>query len=322
MPDAVRLGYWLSSEEHAAHELVALAGRAEGAGFGTAMISDHLHPWVRAQGHAGHVWTTLGAIAERTDRLQVGTGVTAMVHRNHPINVAHAAATAAVLFGDRFFLGVGSGERLNEGPFVARWPRAGERRTRMGEAIDVIRALWRGGNVNHDGEHWRVEHLQLWELPAAPPPIYVAASGRRSAALAGERGDGMIAIAPDARLVETYRGAGGDGPRIAQVHVSLAASRDDALDVAWRWWPNGAIAGSVLSELARPQQFEAIAAATERTAVEDTVVCAVDASAVVAAIDRYVGAGFDSIYLHQVGPDQDRLMDMATTELLPHYRAG
>ncbi len=283
------------------------------------MISDHLQPWVPGQGHAGHVWTMLGAIAQATERLEVGTGVTAMVHRAHPINVAHAAATAAVLFADRFFLGVGSGERLNETPFVARWPRAGERRDRMGEAIEVIRTLWRGGNVNHDGEHWRV-NLRLWESPATPPPIHVAASGARSARLAGEVGDGLIAVTPDARLVDAYRGAGGDGPCIAQIHVSLADTHDAALDQAWEWWPNGAVAGPVLGELARPQDFEALVSSTERDAIAGTVLCATDVEPVVAAVDRYVGTGFDTVYLHQVGADQRRLADLATSELLPHYR--
>ena len=316
----VRLGWWLSSEEHDARWLVEQASLAEAAGFETAMISDHLQPWVPRQGHAGHVWTVLGAIAQATDRLEVGTGVTAMVHRSHPINIAHAAATAAVLFEDRFFLGLGSGERLNEAPFVARWPRAGERLDLMGEAIEVVRALWRGGNVNHDGEHWRVENLRLWELPATSPPIHVAASGPRSARLAGELGDGLIAVTPDARLVDTYRGAGGQGPCLAQVHVSLADSHDAALDQAREWWPNGAVAGPVLSELACPEHFEAIAGTTARDAIGDTVVCATAAEPIVAAVDRYVGAGFDTVYLHQIGPDQHRLADLATNELLPHYR--
>jgi coenzyme F420-dependent glucose-6-phosphate dehydrogenase len=322
MPERpVRLGWWLSSEEHGARRLVEHAGLAEAAGFTTAMISDHLQPWVMRQGHAGHVWTTLGAIAHATERLEVGTGVTAMVHRSHPINIAHAAATAAVLFEDRFFLGVGSGELLNEGPFAARWPRPGERRDLMGAAIDVIRQLWLGGDVNHDGEHWRVEQLRLWELPAAPPPIHVAASGPRSARLAGEVGDGLIAVTPDASLVHTYRGSGGQGPCTAQVHVSLAGTHDAAVDQAWEWWPNGAVASAVLSELRSPRHFEAIAHRTQRDAIGDTVVCATNAEPIVAAVDRYVGAGFDTVYLHQIGPDQRRLADVATTELLPHYRA-
>ena len=317
----VRLGWWLSSEEHSARCLVEHATTAEAVGFRTAMISDHLQPWVRPQGHAGHVWTTIGAIANATDRLEVGTGVTAMVHRSHPIGVAHAAATAALLLEDRFFLGVGTGERINEQAFVERWPRAGERREQLGEAIDVIRQLWRPGNVNHDGTHFRVENLRLWELPAAPPPIHVAASGPRTAVLAGEVGDGMIAVSPDSALVDTYHGSGGHGPCIAQIHLSIADTMDAAIDNAWTWWPNGAVAASLLAELSRPEHFEAVAGSTRRDAIHATVVCATSADPIVTAIDRYVGAGFDTIYLHQIGPDQQRLADLAAGELLGHYAA-
>jgi coenzyme F420-dependent glucose-6-phosphate dehydrogenase len=128
----IRLGWWLSSEEHDPRTIVEHARLAESSGFTTAMLSDHLLPWVPRQGPAGHAWTTLGAIAVATGRLEVGTGVTAMIHRNHPIDVAHAAATAAVLFQDRFFVGVGTGERLNEQPFGERWPRAAEGRHPLG----------------------------------------------------------------------------------------------------------------------------------------------------------------------------------------------
>jgi G6PDH family F420-dependent oxidoreductase len=316
---SLRLGWWLSSEEHDPGRLVDHAQLAEQAGFTTAMISDHLLPWVRAQGHSGHVWTTIGAIAHATAALEIGTGVTALVSRSHPIEVAHAAATAAILLEGRFFLGVGTGERLNEQPFAERWPRAGERRERLGEAIGIIRRLWQGANVNHDGPHWRVENLRLVERPASPPPIHVAASGARSAGLAAEAGDGLIAVTPDARLVEAYRGAGGEGVRSAQLHVSLAASADEAADNAWRWWPNGAVAPPALTELARPEHFEAVAERSRREAIHDTVICTTGSDAIVGAIDRFVGAGFDTVYLHQVGPDQRRLADLARAELLPHY---
>src|SRR5690349_20064423 len=127
----VRLGWWLSSEEHDPRDLVRQSQAAESVGITTAMISDHLRPWIRHTGHAPFVWTTLGAIAHATDEIEVGTGVTAMVHRVTPIAVAHAAATTAVLFEGRFFLGLGTGERLNEQAFGRRWPRPGERRARL-----------------------------------------------------------------------------------------------------------------------------------------------------------------------------------------------
>ena len=318
----IRLGWWLSTEEHDPRHLVDDASRADSIGFDAVMISDHLQPWTPAQGHAAHVWTTIGAIARATERVEVGVGVTAMVSRNHPIDVAHAAATASVLLEGRFVLGVGTGERLNEQPFGERWPRGGERRERLAEAIDVIRALWRGGSVNHDGAHWRVENLTLYDRPAAPPPILVAAAGKRSARLAGESADGMIGVTPDARLIAVYRGSGGTGSCVGQVHVSLAATMDEALDNAWTWWPNGAVAGAVLGELAQPEHFAAVASSARRESIRDTVVCATDAGPIIAAIDRFVGAGFDTVMLHQIGPDQRRLADLGASELLGHYRGS
>lgn len=318
----LRLGWWLSSEEHDPRHLVEHAQLAQSVGFPTAMLSDHLLPWVRRQGHAGHAWTTLGAIAQATDTLEVGTGVTAMVHRNHPIDVAHAAATAAVLLEGRFFLGVGSGERLNEQPFGERWPRPGERRERLREAILVLRMLAEDKNANHRGDHFNVENLRFTIRPAAKPPVYVAAGGKRTAELAGELGDGLIMVTPDSKLVATYRGAGGQGPCLAQVHISMADTMDDAVENAWRWWPNGGISSPLLAELARPQHFEAVAETTRRESIHETVVCATEPGPVIAAVDRFVGAGCDTVYIHQIGPDQQRLADMARDELLPHYQSA
>ena len=316
----VRLGWWLSSEERSPRDLVADARLAEQTGFTTAMISDHLQPWVPSQGHAGHVWTTIGAVASATDSLELGTGVTAMLRRSHPLVVAHAAATAAILLEDRFFLGVGTGELLNERPFGGEWPRPGERRRRLRDAIEVVREIWDGGLVNVDTDHWTVEQFRLHERPATPPPIYVAASGKRSARLAGAVGDGLVAVVPDTSIVDVYRGSGGNGPTIGQLHVSLAGTLDEARQQAWHFWPNGAVAPELLTELARPDQFEAASRNLVPEAIEQTVVCATGPEPVVAAIDRFVAAGYDTVYLHQIGPDQRRLAALASTDLLAHYR--
>ncbi len=294
---------------------------AETAGFPTAMISDHLQPWVRRQGNSSYVWTVIGAIAQATDILEVGTGVTALVHRNSPITIAQAASTAALLLHDRFFLGLGVGERLNEQPFGRRWPRTGERREQMKEAIEVIRRLWSDENVNHRGTSWSVENLRMATLATRPPPVFIASSGKLSAQLAGEVGDGMIGVQPDAQLIDVFRGSGGEHkPCLGQLHVSLAATSSDAEDNAWKWWPHGVVPPAVLGELARPEHFEAIADAVGKESIGETVVCATSPQPIIAAIDRYVGAGYDTVYIHQVGPDQKRLADLAMAELLPHYR--
>ncbi|MBI5088053.1 MAG: TIGR03557 family F420-dependent LLM class oxidoreductase [Actinobacteria bacterium] len=318
----IELGWWLSSEEHDPRRLVDLGVRAEHAGLGVAMISDHLQPWTRHQGQSPHVWTVLGALARETESLRLGTGVTAMVHRNDPIDVAHAAATVAIMSENRFFLGVGTGERLNEQPFGRRWPASSERRDRMAEAIEVIRRLWAGDVVNHRGTYWNVEGLRLATRPAVPPPIHVAATGRLSATVAGESADGLIGVTADQKIVEVFRGTGGEGkPCTAQLHVSLAATADDAFANAWEWWPNAVVPPPLLGELARPEHFEATSQAVGPADIERTVTCATDAGPIVAAIDRLVGAGFGTVLLHQVGPDQDRLLRLCETELLPHYAA-
>jgi G6PDH family F420-dependent oxidoreductase len=225
------------------------------------------------------------------------------------------------MYEGRFFLGVGTGERLNEQAFGRRWPPTGERRARLREGVDLIRRLLAGETVDHRGEHWTIENLDLATRPSLSPPLYVAASGPRSAAMAGEIGDGLIGVVADGHLTDVFRASGGnDKPRLAQLHVSLAATVDEAIDVAREWWPNGAIAPEVLAELSRPRDFEAAARTAARDAVLSTVVCTADIEPVIEAIDRFVAAGFDTVYLHQIGPDQQRLADMASAELLPNYK--
>src|SRR3954468_636298 len=163
--ERLELGYWLSSEEHGPHALVDHAVHAEEVGFRSAMISDHFHPWVRAQGESPFVWGVLGGIAHATSALRIGTGVTAPIIRMHPAIVAHAAATAAAMLEGRFFLGLGTGERLSEHVVGERWPGATERRAMLEEAVGVIRKLLAGGNVNHVGAYFRVENAELFTRP-------------------------------------------------------------------------------------------------------------------------------------------------------------
>jgi coenzyme F420-dependent glucose-6-phosphate dehydrogenase len=318
-PRPLRLGYWLSSEEHAAPRLVEHAVAAEAAGFTTAMLSDHLHPWVPQQGHSPFAWTVLGALAQATTTLEVGTGVSAALHRMHPVVLAHAAATVATLMPGRTFLGLGTGERLNEQLGGARWPPPAERREVLEEAITVIRRLWAGGEVHHRGRHVTVEGVQLHSLPASPPPLHVAASGPRSARLAGEAGDGLIAVAPDPTIVQAYEAAGGTGPKLGQLHVCWARDEAEARRTAHRWWPNGGMRGAVLSELSRPSQFAEVAKLVREDDVADAVVCGPDLDRHVAAIHRFVAAGFDTVYVHQVGPDQAGFLHAYRDEVLPRW---
>jgi coenzyme F420-dependent glucose-6-phosphate dehydrogenase len=313
-----RLGYWLSSEEHPPRRLVELAVAAEETGFRTAMISDHYHPWVGAQGQAPFVWGVLGAIAQATSELEVGTGVTAPIQRIHPAIVAQAAATAACLMPGRFFLGLGSGERLNEHVTGQHWPSAGARREMLEEAVEVIRALFEGKLVNHRGPHFTVEGARLYTLPDELPPIHLAASGKRSAALAGRIADGLIGVVPSPDHVDAFEANGGRGkPRLAQVHVCVDEDEAAARRTALRYWPQGAIEGTALAELPRPEEFEQLAALVTEDQVADVVVCGVDVDRHLEAIAEFATAGFDTVYVHGVGPDQETFLRFYRDEVLP-----
>src|SRR5829696_3306254 len=190
-------GYALSSEEHPPHALVENARKAEDLGFEFAMISDHFHPWTDRQGSSPFVWSVIGAISHATERIRLGTGVTCPTIRTHPAIVAHAAATSAVLMEGRFFLGVGSGENLNEHILGDHWPAPDERLEMLEEAIAVMRLLWQGGYQTHYGKHYPVKNARLYTLPDEPPPIYVSGFGSKSAQLAGRTGDGYCGVEPD-----------------------------------------------------------------------------------------------------------------------------
>lgn len=315
------LGYTLSSEEFDAPTLVAQAERAERAGFAFASISDHFHPWVDAQGESPFVWATLGAIAQRTERIELLTGVTCPTARVHPAIVAQAAATAAQLLPDRFSLGVGSGENLNEHITGERWPGVVERQNRLEEAIEVIRELWTGELKSHRGEHFTVENARIYSLPEELPPLLVAVAGESSVELAAKAGDGLIGTAPVAESVRQFRSEGGEGkPTYGQLHVCWAEDEEAAKELALEQWPNGAISGGYFLELPLPAHFEEAAEALDVDDIGKSIVCGPDPERHRAAIEEYVDAGYDHVYVHQVGPDQEGFFDFYEREVLPSFR--
>jgi coenzyme F420-dependent glucose-6-phosphate dehydrogenase len=318
---ATTLGYTLSCEEFDAPTLVAQAERAERAGFGFAGISDHFHPWVDAQGESPFVWGVLGAIAERTERLELLTGVTCPTQRVHPAIVAQAAATAATLLPGRFSLGVGTGENLNEHIVGQRWPATVERQARLEEAIEVIRKLWEGKLTSHRGEHFRVENARLYSLPEEPPPLLVAVAGESSVGLASRHGDGIIGTSPVAESVKQFREEGGDGkPTYGQLHVCWAEDEAAARKLALEQWPNAAISGGYSLELTMPAHYEEAAELVREEDVAESVVCGPDPERHRAAIQEYVDAGYDHVYVHQVGDDQEGFFDFYEREVLPSFR--
>lgn len=315
-----QIGYTLSSEEFGPGELVHHAELAERAGFDFASISDHFHPWVDAQGNSPFVWAVLGGVSQVTERIRVGTGVTCPTIRIHPAIVAHAAATAAAMLPGRFWLGVGAGENLNEHILGDRWPPAPVRHEMLEEAVEVIRSLWEGGLTSHRGRHYTVENARLYTLPDEPPPIYVATGGEKATELAGRIGDGMFGLIPDSSVIEGFERAGGSGPKIGQVHVCWAEDPDHARLTAMKFWPNGAVPGNLNWELPLPSLFEDAAEMVDADDIAENIVCGPDPEAHLSAVREFIDAGYDHVYLHQVGPDQEGFIEFAEKELLPELK--
>jgi G6PDH family F420-dependent oxidoreductase len=228
-----------------------------------------------------------------------------------------------VLAPGRTFVSVGTGERLNEQATGRRWPPVGERRAMLEEAIPVLRRLWAGETVTQRGGHVTVQGARLFTRPEVPPPLFVAASARRSAEVAGRLGDGMVAVRPDADLVKVFEASGGrGGRRSGQLHVCVADDEAAARRTALEWWPNGIVAPALLSELARPEEFEAASAHATPDDMARAVVCGADPDAHLAAIGRFAAAGFDHVYVHQVGPDQERFFELYEQAVLPSIDAA
>lgn len=310
-------GYTLSSEEHAPSALVARARQAEDAGLDFISISDHFHPWISAQGHSPFVWSVLGAIAATTDEIGAAVGVTCPTTRIHPAILAQATATVSLLMPGRFTFGVGTGEALNEHILGDRWPRPEVRREMLTEALSIIRALWTGETLDHAGEYYEVENARLFDPPDEAPPIVISGFGDEAVALAAEIGDGYWGHEPDAATIKRYEQNGGSGPRYAQISMCWAADAASARKTVHEIWPTGGIPGQLSQDLPTWTHFEQAAQlVTEDKAVE-TVPCGPDVEPVVESVQKFIDAGFDHVYFHQIGPDQDGFFRFWTDSLRP-----
>jgi G6PDH family F420-dependent oxidoreductase len=314
----MEIGYKLSSEEHSANDLIRYAQRAEELGFGFAAISDHYHPWTNKQGHSPFVWNVLGALAHTTQRIQIITAVTCPTMRIHPAVIAQAAATTATMMPGRFALGVGTGELLNEHIVADHWPEAAIRLEMLEEAIDVMRLLWEGGQQSHSGQYYVVENAKIYDRPEEPVPVYVAAAGKKASQLAGRTGDGLIAVAPQEETVTTFEGAGGRGkPKYAEVTVCWAPSESEGKAITKEWWPNVGLPGELGQVLATPAHFEQASELVTEDKLAESIPCGPDAERHLESIRRYADAGYDALFIHQIGPDQDGFLDFFKREVMP-----
>lgn len=311
-----RFGYFLSSEELAPHRLVEAAQSGERAGFDSVLVSDHFHPWMGSQGESPFVWSVLGGIAATTE-LEITTGVTCPTVRIHPAIVAQAAATTQVMAGGRFRLGVGSGENLNEHILGHRWPPVATRLEMLEEAVDVLRQLWAGEWVTHHGRYYIVENARLYSLPAAPPPVLVSGFGPEATGLAARIGDGYVNTSPQRELIEQYRKAGGNGPVVGAVKVCWHEDAGAAHKLVYELWRSSGLPGQLSQELALPAHFEAGAELVTEDQMAESISSGPDPDAHVEAIRPYVEAGFDEVFIAQVGPDQQGFLEFYDQELRP-----
>ena len=330
MTETQRIGYAAMLEQFSPTEAVELSAYAEQHGFSGVMAADHFQPWVPAQGQASFVWSVLAALGERTSG-DFGPGVTTPTFRWHPSMVAQASATLASMYPGRHWLGVGSGEALNEHVIAGYWPEAPERINRMFEAIDVISKLFAsslaGKDVKHSGPFFKLESTRLWTMPEVAPEILVATAGPVTAKRAGRHADGLITVgAPLEKisgLMDRFdagaREAGKDpsgAPKLLQLHLSWAQTDEEALANAMHEWPNGGMKFPK-ADIRSPFEFEQIAKLVRPEDFEGRMVISSDPDVHRAAIQRYADLGFDSIYLHNVGRNQREWIDVFGRDVLP-----
>jgi G6PDH family F420-dependent oxidoreductase len=317
-----RYGYTLMTEQSDPRSLVRYASGAEQAGFDFEVMSDHYFPWLDEQGHAGYAWSMLGAVSQVTERVELMTYVTCPILRYHPAVVAQKAATIGLLSDGRFTLGLGAGENLNEHVVGRGWPPVNVRHDMLEEAVHIIRELLAGGYVNRAGEHYRVDSAKLWDLPDGGVPIAVAVSGEQSVSRFAPLADHLVAVEPQASLVQSWDKAhGGQSRKIGQLPVSWAPDKDTAVRTAheqFRWFAGG---WKVNAELPGTAGFAAATQFVTPDDVADNIPCGPDLDAIVAAVREFEDAGFTDVALVQIGDEgQEDFLAMAEKELLPALR--
>jgi G6PDH family F420-dependent oxidoreductase len=317
----MKIGYKLIAEAYSPQEMVRQAVRAEEAGFDFVEISDHFHPWFDSQNHSGFAWSILAAAAAQTERIELATGVTCPFIRYHPAIIAQAAATTALLSEDRFTLGVGAGERLNEHVVGCGWPAVGMRHEMFRESLEIIRLLWSGGYHSYEGKHLTLEDARVFDLPDTPPRIAVAIGGPSSARIAAELGDGIFATEPKPDLTRAYAEAGGDGATYGEVPLSWAPDEASAVKSAREKFRFGLTGWKVQAELPNPANFEAATAFITEENMREVFGCGPDPARHLAAAQQFVDAGFDHLALINAGPDPDGFFDFFEKELAESVRA-
>ncbi len=316
----MKVGYFLSCEEYAPEDLVAQAAAAEKAGFEGLWISDHFHPWNDEQGQSPFVWSVIGAISQVCD-LPVTTAVTCPTVRTHPAIIAQAAATSACMLDGRFILGVGTGEALNEHVLGDAWPSLDVRLEMLEEAVALIRRLWEGEFVTTAGKHYQVDTARIYTLPDEPPPIYMSAFGPKATDVAARIAAGFISTSPDAELLGRFREQAGDKPAQAGTKVAYASTEDEGVAHAHRLWSNAGLPGELAQVLPSPRHFEQASSLVTEESTRSSVVAGPHVAAHVEEIEKYEKAGFDELYVANMGPHALEMIEFYGREVLPAARA-
>jgi probable non-F420 flavinoid oxidoreductase len=322
MSPMTRIGYHASHEQFPPSVLLALVRRAASAGFDSAMSSDHFKPWGPVQGHSGFAWSWLGAAMQATD-LPFGV-ISAPGYRYHPAIIAQGAATLAELFPERFWLALGSGQRLNEDITGLPWPDKRERNARLAECAHIIASLLRGETVTHRGQVTAID-ARLYSLPRVPPLLLGAAVTEATAEMIGGWADGLLTIQADPeklrRVIDAFRRGGGTGkPLKIQVALNWAPTEQAALSGAFDQWRYNALGGDVNWELRSPEDFDTATRLVRPDDLRQCVVISCDIGTHIARLKEFISLGFDEIQLHQVGVNQEEFIDIFGRDVLPELR--
>jgi coenzyme F420-dependent glucose-6-phosphate dehydrogenase len=324
------IGYAAMLEQFHPTEAVALAAYAESKGFSGVMAADHFQPWVPAQGQSSFVWNVLTAVGERTTG-DLGPGVTAPTFRWHPAMVAQASATLAAMYPGRHWLGIGSGEALNEHVVGQYWPEAPERINRMFEAVEIINKLFSaslaGKDTKHSGTYYKLESTRLWTMPDVAPPILIATAGPVTAKRAGKHADGLITVGAPLEKISMLFGKFDDGareagkdpgaaPKVLQLHLSWAPTDEEAMANALHEWPNGGMKFPK-ADIRSPFELEQMAKLVRPEDFDGRMVISADPDVHRAHIQKFADLGFDRIYLHNVGRNQRDWIDVFARDVLP-----
>jgi G6PDH family F420-dependent oxidoreductase len=313
----MKYGYSLYCEGNAPKSLIEQAVMAEDAGFDFLVISDHYHPWLAEQEHAGFAWSILGAVAQATNHIELATMVTCPIIRYHPAIVAQAAATMGVISDGRFTLGLGAGENLNEHVVGRDWPPVTVRHDMLFEALEIIQGLWEGGYFAYEGEHFKVYDARVFDLPEKPIDIFVGASGSQSASLAAQVG-GVCVTEPDANVIADFIDAGGNDDNVwGQVVTAWSETKEAGLNDAWRNFRFSVGGWKVQSELPNPVNFTAATKLVKPEDLDESMPAGPDVARHLDAMKKFTDAGVRRLAVAYPGNDFEGYFRFWRDELRP-----